>query len=155
MHPILKCPARRVGAAVALLLLSHCAFAQTVAPVKPSVEGAMTFLSALAQKRWVRIAELDNGKWTYTTDIYSIKPVSRCVVDVEYFSWLTTGSRTTRIDWSRVGEVQKPDSDNWVVVKTGGTSLSFGFVTRELGARGAYAMEYLRFHCDAAPNVGF
>lgn len=58
-----------------------------------------------------------------------------------------------KIDWSKVSEVAK--SGNSITVREGGVSYRFTINAEDLLARTAFAMEFIKTHCDAAASTGF
>lgn len=58
-----------------------------------------------------------------------------------------------KIDWSKVSEVSK--SGSVITIREGGVGYRFLISSEDLLARTAFAMEFIKNHCDAAANTGF
>ena len=58
-----------------------------------------------------------------------------------------------KIDWSKVSEVKKYTGS--IGVREGGVSYMFKIGSEDLVARTAFAMEFIKNHCDAAAGTGF
>jgi hypothetical protein len=58
-----------------------------------------------------------------------------------------------KIDWSKVSEVSK--SGNVITVREGGVGYRFAIASPDLLSRTAFAMEFIKNHCDAAAATGF
>ena len=58
-----------------------------------------------------------------------------------------------KIDWSKVSEVS--NNGGVITIREGGVGYRFVIGSQDLLARTAFAMEFIKSHCDAAASTGF
>lgn len=57
------------------------------------------------------------------------------------------------IDWKKVAEIKQNDTS--VIMRGAKPDLHFSFASESIATRMAYAMEFLRLHCDPTASTGF
>jgi hypothetical protein len=138
---------------IAALLIPAPTVAQSGSAQTP--ENAQRFLTVNLPTKFIYYNPATMG----SQEVFHQGPVTsaRNVCSTDYQAYTTAqGTQSWNLDWTAVAEVEHKTGTEVVEIKERKRmNRIYNFNSPALAARAAYAMEFLRQHCDPSADTGF